>query len=158
MRFRGHEVLGCRAMSELSEPSASTHSTPPLTLEPKASPAPEGTPRPAAARPSFGFLDWALTLVAGNTSVFLLGFSLVAGQRLGAMTSDLSRMPLLTALALRWYVPTGAGLAVGLLLVSGLTAPARRRPRLVGAALAGALLSGLCVAGLYLPLMGKAAP
>jgi hypothetical protein len=148
-------------MSEPNESSASTHSSPPLTLEPKASPAPAGAPSVAAARARFTFLDWALTLVAGNTSVFLLGFSLVAGQRLGAMTSDLSRMPLLTALALRWYVPTGAGLAVGLALLSALTAPGRRRPRLVGAALAGALLSGLCVAGLYLPLLqtaGKAAP
>lgn len=142
-------------MSEPTEASAATHSTPPLTVEAQAR-APEDAARgPAAPRPTFGFIDWALTLVAGNSSVFLLGFSLVAGQRLGAMTSDLSRMPLLTALALRWYVPTGAGLAVGLLLVSGLTAPGRRRPRLVGAALAGALLSGLCVAGLYLPLMGR---
>lgn len=141
-------------MSEPTEATASTHSTPPLTLEAKAARASEGAPNgPVAPRPKFGFLDWALTLVAGNASVFLLGFSLVAGQRLGAMTSDLSRMPLLTALALRWYVPTGAGLAVGMLLVSGLTAPGRRRPRLAGAAVAGALLSGLCVAGLYLPLL-----
>ncbi|HQY61302.1 MAG TPA: hypothetical protein PK141_07905 [Polyangiaceae bacterium] len=149
-------------MSDLREPTASNASTPPLTLEPKAA-AVGAPPRGTARRARLTGLDWALTLVAGNTSVFLLGFSLVAGQRLGAMTSDPARLSWLTSLALRWYVPTGAGLAVGLLLLSGLFAPTTsgRRPRLVGAATAGTLLCGLCVLGLYLPILqlaGRATP
>lgn len=137
--------------------SESSASTPPLTLDPKAPPSAKGPRKSEAPRTApRTAADWVLTLVAGNTAVFLLGFSLVAQQRLGAMTSDVAHMPFLTALVLRWYVPTGAGLLVALLFLWGLTVPTHRRRRLAGAAAMGVALTALCVLGLYLPLVETA--
>ncbi len=136
--------------------SDASGSTAPLAIEAKTNPrpaAPAGEPRER-----FRALDWLTLLVSGNTAVFLLGFSLVAGQRLGALGQGVGQgvgaLPWLTGLVVRWYVPTGAGLLVAALLVLGLRAGARRRRGLLGtAALVGALLCALCVYGLYLPLL-----
>jgi hypothetical protein len=104
--------------------------------------------------PAFGPLDWLSLLVAGNTAVFLLGFSLVAGHRFGSMFDDFGgKVPFVTSLVVRWYVPTAAGLLVAGALVYGLRgAPSRRRVTLAGAALAGLLAAAICVYGLYAPI------
>lgn len=124
-----------------------SESTPPLAVEKK-------TETRVETAATFGPIDWITTLVAGNTAVFLLGFSSVAGHRFGSMFDDFGgKVPFVTSLVVRWYVPTAAGLLVAALLVYGLRgAPSRRRALLAGAAFAGLAASAICVYGLYAPV------
>ena len=125
-----------------------SESTAPLALEPKPKLA---APRPPDA-PKLGPLEWVAIVVGGNMSVLLLGFSPVVGRRFGAMFDDFGgRVPLLTSLVVRWYVPTLAGLAVAVLLALGLRLP-RMRPLLGAAAALGVVCFAACVYGIYAPI------
>ncbi len=128
-----------------------SESTPPLAMEKTA-------PKEAAEAPQLGSLDWAAIVVAGNTSVFLLGFSPIASYRFGAMFAEFGgHVPWLTALVVRWYVPVLAGLLVAGLLVAGLRNRTPKRRRLLGIAAAlGVASVASCVAGLYWPIVSIA--
>jgi hypothetical protein len=126
-----------------------SESTAPLALEPK--PKLEAAPSPPAVA-KLGPLEWAAVVVAGNMSVLLVGFSPVVGRRFGAMFDDFGgRVPLLTSLVVRWYVPTLAGLVVASLLAFGLRLP-RMRALLGVAAALGVVCFAACVYGIYAPI------
>ena len=89
-------------------------------------------------------------------SVLLVGFSPAVGRRFGAMFDDFGgRVPFLTSLVVRWYVPTLAGLVVASLLAFGLRLP-RMRALLGVAAALGVVCFAACVYGIYAPIWSLA--
>jgi hypothetical protein len=129
-----------------------SESTAPLALEPK----PKLEAPGEAAVSKLGPLEWAAVVVGGNMSVLLLGFSPAVGRRFGAMFDDFGgRVPLLTSLVVRWYVPTLAGLVVAALLLTGLRL-ARLRGLLGVAAVLGVGCFSACVYGIYAPIWALA--
>lgn len=127
-----------------------SESVAPLEVETKAEKKP-------AVQPKLAALDWVLVVVAGNTAVFLLGFSLVT-DRFRAMFEDFgATVPLLTRIAARWYSPVIAGLVVAALLVAGLrVGPKRQRALLGGAAGLGVVSVAAFLYGIYWPIFAIA--
>lgn len=128
-----------------------SESTAPLAMEAKSE------PKGAAPARKLAVVDWIAVVLAGNAAVFLLGFSFVASRRFGPMFDDFGgRVPLLTSLVVRWYVPTLAGLVVASILVAGLRAKAKRTVFLGIAAALGVICVVTCVYGLYAPIFALA--
>jgi len=126
-----------------------SESVAPLEVESKAETKPAS---PTKLRPA----EWALVVIAGNTAVFLLGFSLVT-ESFRAMFADFgAQVPWLTRVVARWYSPVVAGLGVAALLVAGLRVPRRRRALLAAAAGAGVLLVAASLYGVYWPVFAIA--
>ncbi len=107
-----------------------TESTAPLAIEP--SKAEKLRPAPSTLTP----VEWVCVLVGGNTSVFLLGFSLVTGRFRSMFEGIGEKAPWIVRLAATWYAPTAFGLVTGLGLVTALVSGGKRRR--VGLAVAAA--------------------
>lgn len=130
-----------------------TESTAPLAIEPSKAATPLSAPRKLTP------LEWVCVLVGGNTSVFLLGFSLVTGRFRSMFEGIGEKAPWIVRLAATWYAPTAFGLVTGLGLVLALVSKGkRRRAGLAAAAIFGVVATAAFAYAVAWPGQAIASP